>query len=100
MTKTSYEHIILNDQNIPTIKNTSMKLTELVASKRAYGWSPEELHFQYPYLSLGQIYSALSYYSDHQKEIDEVIEKISQNVKNAQPSESSPISVDSLKTRL
>ncbi len=27
----------------------------------AYGWSPEEMHFQHPDLTLGQIYSALAY---------------------------------------
>ncbi|MBF0328235.1 MAG: DUF433 domain-containing protein [Nitrospirae bacterium] len=35
-----------------------MKVVELVVEKIAYGWSPEELHFQHPYLTLGQIYSA------------------------------------------
>ncbi len=35
-----------------------MKVIEIVLEKIAYGWSPEELHFQHPYLTLGQIYSA------------------------------------------
>ena len=48
-----------------------MKVTELVESHVAYGWSPEELHFQYPYLALGQIYSALAYYWDHKAELDQ-----------------------------
>ncbi|OGQ79996.1 MAG: hypothetical protein A2289_01440 [Deltaproteobacteria bacterium RIFOXYA12_FULL_58_15] len=43
-----------------------MKVIVLVLEKSAYGWSPEELHFQHPYLTMGQIYSALSYYWDHQ----------------------------------
>ena len=51
-----------------------MKVIELVLEKSAYGWSPEELHFQHPYLSLGQIHSALAYYWDHQKELDSDIE--------------------------
>jgi uncharacterized protein (DUF433 family) len=42
-----------------------MKVIELVREQDAYGWSPEELHFQHPYLSLGQIHSALAYYWDH-----------------------------------
>jgi hypothetical protein len=41
--------------------------------RMAYGWSPEELHFQHPYLTLGQIFSALAYYYDHQAAIDEDI---------------------------
>ena len=41
--------------------------------KTAYGWSPEELPFQHPYLSLGQIHSALAYYWDHQDALDQDI---------------------------
>ena len=52
-----------------------MKVIEIVLEKAAYGWSPEELHFQHPYLSLGQIYSALAYYCDHQNELDKDIER-------------------------
>jgi len=47
----------------------------LVLDFRAYGWSPEELHFQHPGLTLGQIHSALAYYWDHQEEIDRDIER-------------------------
>jgi hypothetical protein len=52
-----------------------MKVVELVLETIAYGWSPEELHFQHPYLSLGQIHSALAYYWDHQTEFDRDIER-------------------------
>jgi len=52
-----------------------MKVVELVAERMAYGWSPEEFHFQHPYLTLGQIHSALAYYWDHQEEIDRHIER-------------------------
>jgi hypothetical protein len=47
-----------------------MKVVELITSVQAYGWSPEELHFQYPHLSMSQIYSALAYYWEHKEEID------------------------------
>ena len=73
--ETQYEHIILNENGIPMIAGTDMKLVELILEKMAYGWSPEELHFQHSYLTLGQIYSALAYYCDHQEEIDHDIEK-------------------------
>ncbi len=45
-----------------------MKVVELVTSVHAYGWSPEELHFQYPHLSMSHIYSALAYYWEHKEE--------------------------------
>jgi hypothetical protein len=34
------------------------------------GWSPEEIKYQHPYLMLGQVYSALGYYWNHQEELD------------------------------
>ncbi len=52
-----------------------MKLVELILDNIAYGWSPEELHFQHPYLSMGQIYSALAYYWDHKQAVDQDIER-------------------------
>jgi hypothetical protein len=52
-----------------------MKVVELVMAQRAHGWSPEEIRFQHPELSLGQIYSALAYYWDHQEELDADIER-------------------------
>jgi uncharacterized protein (DUF433 family) len=60
--ETNYEHIELNDEGIPVVSGTSMKVVELVLGKIGHGWSPEELHFQYPYLSMGQIHSALAFY--------------------------------------
>jgi uncharacterized protein (DUF433 family) len=73
--ETRYEHVILNEEGVPLIAGTTMKVVELVVSQRAYGWSPEELQFQYPYLTLGQIYSSLAYYWDHQADLDRDIER-------------------------
>ena len=80
LTKTAYEHITLTDDNVPVIMGTQIKVVELVLDRKAYGWSPEELHFQYPHLTLGQIYSALAYYWDHQEELDRDIERRLQQV--------------------
>jgi uncharacterized protein (DUF433 family) len=68
--ETRYEHIVLDGNGIPRISGTTMKIVELVTAQSAYGWSPEELHFQFPHLSLGQIHSALAYYWDHRDELD------------------------------
>ena len=54
--ETSYEHILLNQKNQPIIEGTKIKVIELVLDKIAYGWSPEELHFQFPHLTLGHIH--------------------------------------------
>lgn len=69
-TTTDYKHIQLDDYQVPTIEGTTMKVVELITSHLTYGWSPEELHFQYPHISLGKIYSALAYYWDHQETLD------------------------------
>jgi uncharacterized protein (DUF433 family) len=71
--KTAYQHIILDDTGVAQIEETTLKVVELVLDHKAYGWSPEELHLQHPMLSLGQIYSALAYYWDHQTEFDQDI---------------------------
>ena len=70
LTATSYEHITIDQAGVPWIQGTRMKIIDLVQAQTAYGWSPEELYFQYPHVSLGQIYSALAYYWDHKTELD------------------------------
>ncbi len=72
---TIYEHVQIDAGGVPIIAGTNMKVVELVMAQLAHGWSPEELHFQHPYLSLGQIHSALAYYWDHKEELDADIER-------------------------
>ena len=55
-------------------------MIELVLDKIAYGWSPEEMHFQHPHLPLAKIHAALAYYYDHQPEIDAEIEQQAQRI--------------------
>jgi len=73
--ETRYEHVVLDKAKVPVIAGTTMKVVELVLARIAYGWSPEELHFQFPHLTLGQIHSTLAYYWDHQEELDKDIER-------------------------
>lgn len=75
ITKTEHIYVELDERNVPIIAGTTMKVIELVTGQIAYGWSPEELHFQHPYLTMSQIYSALSYYWDHKEELDADIER-------------------------
>gem|GEM_PF-263926 len=75
-----YKHVVLDEKKVPYIQNTTMKVVELVIEKKVYGWSPEELYLQHPYLNLGQIHSALAYYYDHINEIDRDIERRRQSV--------------------
>jgi uncharacterized protein (DUF433 family) len=74
-TATLYRHVALDEKNVQFIAGTTMKVVELVLDAKAYGWSPEELHFQHVHLTMGQICSALAYYWDHQEEVDRDIER-------------------------
>jgi uncharacterized protein (DUF433 family) len=46
-TRTTYEHIRLDERGVPIIAGTTMKVVELVMAHMAHGWSPEELHFSF-----------------------------------------------------
>ena len=74
LTETRYEHVVLDEQNVAILAGTTMKVRELVAERLAWGWSPEELFLHHPYLTLGQVFSALAYYADYQTEKDQALE--------------------------
>ncbi len=97
--ETRYEHIRLDENQVPTIAGTTMKVVELVLDHLAYGWSPEELHFQHPYLSMGQIYSALAYYWDHKAELDQDLERRLELVDQLQQTTKPPALAERLKAK-
>ena len=57
----------------PVIKGTRTPVRSLVAYHQM-GNTPEEIQLKLPHLSLAQIHDALSFYYDHQAEIDADIE--------------------------
>src|SRR5215471_12686496 len=75
MSTVAAAHIEIDDNGVAWITDANTKVIEVVLDKLAYGWSPEEIHFQHSYLSLAQIYAALAYYYDHQVELDAEIER-------------------------
>jgi uncharacterized protein (DUF433 family) len=99
LTETRYEHIALNEDRVPVIAGTTMKVVELILDHLAYGWSPEELCFQHPYLSMGQVHSALAYYWDHKPELDQDIERRLQLVDQIQRTTPASPLVEKLKAR-
>jgi len=58
----------------PIIKGTRTPVRAVVENWRL-GLSPEEIVIHLPHLTLAQVFDALSYYSDYQKEIDALIEE-------------------------
>jgi len=69
-TLTAYRQVTINKNGVPIIADTTIKVVELIGAHQAYGWSPPELHFQFPHLSMSQIHSTLAYYWDHKEELD------------------------------
>jgi uncharacterized protein (DUF433 family) len=67
-------HIRRDTEGRAWIDDTNVKVLEVVLDHIAYGWSADEIHVQHPHLSLGQIHAALSFYFDHQKEFDQLVE--------------------------
>lgn len=75
MTAVFATQIEIDERGIAWIGGTKAKVTEIVLDKIACGWSPEEIHFQHPHLSLAQIHAALAYYYENQTEMDMQIQR-------------------------
>src|SRR2546421_8434691 len=75
MPTVAHAHIRLDDRGLAWIDDTGTKVIEVALDQIAHGWSAEEIHFQHPHLSLGQIHAALGYYHDHKPELDAGIQR-------------------------
>jgi uncharacterized protein (DUF433 family) len=84
MASAAVNHIVLDNSKVATIAGTTTKVVEVIADHRIWGWSPDTIHNEYPYLSLAQIYAAFSYYYDHQQEIDAEIDRREQEMERLQ----------------
>jgi hypothetical protein len=47
-----------------------IRVAQIVMDYLAYGWSPDEMCRQHPYLKPAEAHAAMAYYFDHQAEID------------------------------
>ena len=68
-------HLEINADGVPIISGTTTKVVEIVQDVLAYHWDAEDIHRQYPNLSLAQVHAALTYYYDHQQEMEEEIDQ-------------------------
>ena len=76
-TATEHAYIVTDDRILsgePIIKGTRTPVRAIVELWRQ-GVAPEEITSHLPHLTLAQIFDALSYYSDHQEEINVHIER-------------------------
>ncbi len=72
MQMTDHCYIVTEDQILsgePIIKGTRTPVRAIVETWRL-GILPEEIPSHLPHLTLAQVFDALSYYSDHQDEIN------------------------------
>jgi uncharacterized protein (DUF433 family) len=70
-------HIEIDENRVVWIADTRVKVIEIAVEKLAHGSSPEEIHFQYPHLSMAQIHAALAYYYDHREKLDsEILQRL------------------------
>ena len=53
--------IEIDPRGVAWVAGANTKVKEIVLDKLAYGWSPEEMHFQHPHLSMAQIHAALAF---------------------------------------
>lgn len=74
MSIVTYPHLETNANGVTVISGTTTKVVEIVQDHLAHHWDAEDIHRQYPYLSLAQVHAALTYYYDHQQEMEEEIE--------------------------
>lgn len=75
--KTAHRYVVTDDDILsgePILEGTRTPVRAVVELWRT-GVSPEEIPNRLPHLTLSQVFDALSYYSDHQEEINEHIEQ-------------------------
>src|SRR5688572_9582362 len=56
-------------QRIPRVR-----VAQIVMDYLAHGWSPDEMCRQHPYLQPAEAHAAMTYYFDHQDEIEREIQ--------------------------
>jgi len=92
--------IELDASGVAWIAGPNTKVVEVVLDKMAHNSSPEEMHEQYPHLSLAQIHAALSYYYEHQAEVDADIERRDRYVEELRAQQKNPFTRKELESRL
>jgi uncharacterized protein (DUF433 family) len=77
ITPTEHPYIVRQDDILggePIIKGTRVSVRCLVENWRL-GIPPDEMPLHFPHLTMAAVFDALSYYSDHQDDINRYIER-------------------------
>ena len=75
MSTVTYPHIEINSDGVALVAGTTTKVIEIVQDHLAHHWHAEDICRQYPYLGLAQVHAALTYYYDHENEMDQEIDR-------------------------
>ena len=73
METVTYPHITHDADGRAWVTVANTKVIEVALDHVSHGWTAEEIHFQHPHLPLAHIHSALAYYYDHRRELDETM---------------------------
>ena len=99
-TEVTYPHVEESGGQPARLKRISrIRVAQIVMDYLTHGWSPEEICRQYPHLHLAEVHSAMSYYYDHQDEIDAEIAAEVRQVEQDRVSRPLPPGVVKLKDR-
>ena len=77
MALTLVEHISVHPnvfQGRPCIRGTRIPVDFIFDMRDRDGMSPEEIAEQFPWITLSDVYAALSYYYDHREEIQRMVD--------------------------
>ena len=71
---TVYPHIEKPEDGPAHLERTPRtRVAQIAMDYMAYGWSTEEMCRQHPHLAPAEVHAAMTYYFDHQQEIDDEI---------------------------
>jgi uncharacterized protein (DUF433 family) len=66
----TYPHLTVNSRGVPCIDGTRHRVIDIVADHVAHGYNAAQIVEQYPDLTPAQVHAALTYYYDHQDEMN------------------------------
>jgi len=92
-------YIVFDEQGRPWIEGTGRKVIEVAIDTRA-GMSADQIHEAHPDLPLARIHAALTYYFDHQSELDDEIARIEAYVEEVKAQHPTRITREMLQARL
>jgi uncharacterized protein (DUF433 family) len=74
-TATAYPHIVKESGSPARLeRHPRTRVAMIVMDYLARGLGPEDMVRHYPYLTLAEVHAAMTYYHDHQAEIDAEIQ--------------------------